>query len=131
MAELINWHTAPLIIKDENGKRHCIPAQGSADIEGDFDDHPFVKKGWLSVDGKRVSPSLSEKEKLQQLRERYKTLFGKAAPSAAKAEKLSELIDEHLEAGKEKTSGQSEKSTVTTPQAGQTQVKSAELAVKK
>lgn len=93
MAELMNWHTAAVVVTDKHGERHTIPAQGTADVEGDFCDHPYVISGLLSVDGEVVVTE-DKKSELDQLRIRFKSIFGKAPPPAAKAETLLARIEE-------------------------------------
>lgn len=92
MAELMNWHTAAVVVTDKHGERHTIPAQTTADVEGDFSEHPYVKSGLLSLDGEVVS-NKDEKSTLEQLRVRYKSIFGKTPPPAAKAETLQSRIE--------------------------------------
>ena len=95
MAELMNWTNAPIVVTDEHGKRHTIPSMGEATIDGDFSNHPYVKSGDLSLDGAVVAPTAEfapKGDELQQLRTRYQSIFGKPAPSAAKAETLRKRI---------------------------------------
>jgi hypothetical protein len=95
MADLMNWSNAPIVVTDENGERHTIPAQGTAKVEGDFSSHPYVASGDLSVDGELVAKKQDGgKTDMQKLRTRYKAIFGKAPPPAAKAETLIKKIEE-------------------------------------
>ncbi|BEM47773.1 hypothetical protein [Serratia nematodiphila] len=96
MAELMNWTNAPIVVTDEHGERHTIPSMGEATIDGDFSKHPYVKSGDLSLDGAVVAAAVESAPKgdeLQQLRTRYQSIFGKPAPSAAKAETLRKRIE--------------------------------------
>lgn len=94
MATLFNWHKAPLIVTDEAGQRHTIPSQASAEIDGDFSAHPLVLRGLLSVDGHSVSGQISEDDEKAQLRQRYKSIFGSAAPGNASVDLLRQRIEE-------------------------------------
>ena len=94
MAKLFNWHKAPLIVTDEAGKRHTIKSGSTVDIEGDFSSHPLVLRGLLSVDGKSLSGQISEDDEKAQLRQRYKSIFGSAAPGNASVELLRQRIEE-------------------------------------
>ncbi|MBC3214239.1 hypothetical protein [Serratia fonticola] len=98
MAELMNWSNAPIVVADENGDRHTIPAQGAAKVAGDFSSHPYVVSGELSVDGELVAKTQEGGQTdMQKLRTRYKAIFGKSAPPAAKAETLIKKIEEWQE----------------------------------
>lgn len=93
MVELMNWHTAAVVVTDKHSERHTIPAQGTAKVDGDFSEHPYVKSGLLSLDGEVVATE-DKKSELEQLRLRFKSIFGKAPPPAAKAETLLARIEE-------------------------------------
>ena len=94
MVELMNWSNAPIVVTAENGERHTIPAQGTAKVEGDFSSHPYVASGDLSVDGDLVAREQEDGQAdMQKLRTRYKAIFGKTPPSAAKAETLIKSIE--------------------------------------
>lgn len=94
MVELLNWHKAPLVVIDKNGKRHTIASGESKKVDGDFTNHHYVKNGFLSVDGELVAKNTDTKTELEQLRERYKAIYKKPAPPAAKAESLRQRIEE-------------------------------------
>jgi hypothetical protein len=94
MATLFNWHKAPLVVTDKAGARHTIKSNETAVIDGDFSSHPLVLRGLLSVDGKSVSGQLTEDDEKAQLRQRYKSIYGTAAPGNASAELLRQRIEE-------------------------------------
>lgn len=94
MVELLNWHKAPLVVIDKDGKRHTIAPGESKKVDGDFKNHHYVKIGFLSVDGELVAKDTDTKTELEQLRERYKAIYKKPAPPAAKAESLRQRIEE-------------------------------------
>lgn len=98
MPELMNWTNSPIVVTDASGARFTIPAQGTTKVEGDFSQHPYVLSGELSIDGELVAQDPDDKgSELQKLRTRYKAIFGKSAPPAAKADTLIKKIEEWQE----------------------------------
>ncbi|WJV61005.1 hypothetical protein PCO87_13840 [Pectobacteriaceae bacterium C52] len=100
MQKVTNKSSAPVVVTDAKGKRHTIAPGLIFKLEGDFTDHLFAKRGWISVievETERVSTDAIETD-ITTLREQYELLIGKKSPSAAKAATLQKAINEALAA---------------------------------
>ncbi|CNK96447.1 MULTISPECIES: hypothetical protein [Yersinia] len=97
MFELTNLHTSPLTVTDdETGQRITIAVGHSAAVNGDFTRHLFTQAGMMRAE--QFDAPLNEHADDSELdiiavRDEYETLFGKKAPSAAKASTLQKAID--------------------------------------
>ncbi|EKN4908394.1 TPA: hypothetical protein U5D73_000706 [Yersinia enterocolitica] len=97
MFELTNLHTSPLTVTDEEtGQRITIAVGHSAVVNGDFTRHLFTQAGMMRAE--RFDDPLDEHADDSELditavRDEYENLFGKKAPSAAKAPTLQKAID--------------------------------------
>ncbi|MBZ7262480.1 hypothetical protein FMK81_13285 [Klebsiella oxytoca] len=122
MPELINWTNSPLVIQGSDGQRVTIPPGKSRHVEGDFSDHPWVKKSRLEIvkgkgssapettalvddlgldgdskvnDGKDgdTGQNVAAAE-LEKLRTQYQNITGKKAHHNASAATLRQKIDD-------------------------------------
>ena len=97
MFELTNLHTSPLTVTDDKTDQRITIAVGhSAVVNGDFTRHLFTQAGMMRAE--RFDEPLDEHADDSELditavRDEYETLFGKKAPSAAKAITLQKAID--------------------------------------
>lgn len=99
MQTLINWTKNPIVVADENGDRITIkPGQGKS-VEGDFKNHPWVKKGRIEIttqDENKSEGGGSDPE-LEMLREQFRNIFGKNPHGNASAETLRQKIEQWRE----------------------------------
>ncbi|MDA5483116.1 hypothetical protein PGS49_21080 [Yersinia intermedia] len=97
MFELTNLHTSPLTVTDEKtGLRITISVGHSAVVNGNFTRHLFSLSGMMRAEpfdeplNEQVDDSGLD---ITAVRDEYEALFGKKAPSAAKAITLQKAID--------------------------------------
>ncbi|BET62860.1 MULTISPECIES: hypothetical protein [Yersinia pseudotuberculosis complex] len=97
MFELTNLYTSPLTVTDEKtGQRITIAVGHSVVVNGDFTNHLFTQAGMMTADQFDESPndrSDGNEVTITDIRDEYEALFGKKAPSAAKAETLQKAIE--------------------------------------
>ena len=103
MPELINWTRSPLVVTGEDGKRITIEPGKSKPVNGNFSNHPWVKKGRLEIVGSRDSGHVqtegdeggaSSSEDPERLRLQYQNIFGKPPHKNAAAATIQKKIDE-------------------------------------
>ncbi|HEN3641354.1 TPA: hypothetical protein U5E29_001581 [Yersinia enterocolitica] len=97
MFELTNLHTSPLTVTDEKtGQRITIAVGHSAVVNGDFTRHLFTQAGMMRAEqfDAPLNRYIDDSElDITAVRDEYENLFGKKAPSAAKAPTLQKAID--------------------------------------
>ncbi|EOV4129034.1 hypothetical protein ACONXG_000490 [Yersinia enterocolitica] len=97
MFELTNLHTSPLTVTDEKTDQRVTIAVGhSAVVNGNFTRHLFTQAGMMRAE--QFDEPLNEHGDdngldITAVRDEYEALFGKKAPSAAKAPTLQKAID--------------------------------------
>lgn len=97
MFELTNLHTSPLTVTDEKTDQRVTIAVGhSAVVNGNFIRHLFTQAGMMRAE--QFDEPLNEHGDdngldITAVRDEYENLFGKKAPSAAKALTLQKAID--------------------------------------
>ncbi|AHM74337.1 hypothetical protein [Yersinia hibernica] len=97
MFELTNLHTSPLTVTDDKTDQRVTIAVGhSAVVNGDFTRHLFTQAGMMRAE--QFDEPLNEHGDdngldITAVRDEYEALFGKKAPSAAKAPTLQKAID--------------------------------------
>ncbi|HEN3478809.1 TPA: hypothetical protein U5D84_000413 [Yersinia enterocolitica] len=97
MFELTNLHTSPLTVTDEKTDQRVTIAVGhSAVVNGNFTRHLFTQAGMMRAE--QFDAPLNEHADdsgldITAVRDEYEALFGKKAPSAAKALTLQKAID--------------------------------------
>lgn len=93
MPELINWTHSPLVVTGEDGKRITIAPGESKSVNGDFSDHPWVKRGRIEIAGMKTADKDGDDD-LERLRIQYQNIFGKPVHKNAGAEAIRKKIDE-------------------------------------
>ncbi|QDW33642.1 hypothetical protein FFE93_011600 [Yersinia sp. KBS0713] len=97
MFELTNLHTSPLTVTDEEtGQRITIAVGHSAAVNGNFTRHLFTQAGMMRAEqfDAPLNRHIDDSElDITAVRDEYENLFGKKAPSAAKAPTLQKAID--------------------------------------
>ncbi|WP_145585488.1 hypothetical protein [Yersinia rochesterensis] len=97
MFELTNLHSSPLTVTDEKTDQRITIAVGhSAVVNGNFTRHLFTQAGMMCAE--QFDEPLNEHGDdsgldITAVRDEYEALFGKKAPSAAKAPTLQKAID--------------------------------------
>lgn len=94
MPELINWTRSPLVVAGEDGKRVTIEPGQSKPVNGDFSNHPWVKKGRLEIVGTKSIGQDEDEDELERLRIQYQNIFGKPPHKNSGAESIQKKIDE-------------------------------------